>query len=392
MSKRKIKKTDRLMNKTADSPASMSEPAAQLHLEIDDAIAQSSLSISQPDDVQLVEAVTELEPAALWASGETTAHVESSQLASFADVSECDSTSSAPSPAHDPEAPLAQRLRAIREVRGISCEEMARRLRVAPAVIRDIESNHWERLGAPVYIRGHLNSYARELDVPAVVVAHALKDIDEPIALVPTAPPARSSEWWARHSSALTYVVLTVLLAVPILSQVKLRGVNSEFGQIRNLDEEGESSVASLPLGQLDPSLASAASAPNLPTPSDLTPTLPAPAPPSIPDKNVMMASMAPLGNSESAPGSHRIELSFTADSWIEVIDQSGAKLDYGIARAGEKREHLVDGSVAMSIGNVSGAALRIDGQPVDLSQYARLNVARLKLFETEPTSTPASR
>ncbi len=289
---------------------------------------------------------------------------------------------------------LGQRLSAAREVRGLSREEVARRLRITPSVIADIESDQWQRLGAAVYVRGHLTSYARMLEIPPVVVTHALKSLEEPappLVLAVSAGP--SATIWRRYSSAATYVILTVLLAIPVFTLLDKRGFNSTVpttAPIRSLsDSEFDAANAVTQQRALVPAQPDVSEFVGPPTPTTTSQgtTLAADsdhgqgAPP-------LMASMTPIGSRAAASaGAHRIELAFTNDSWLEIFDANDARLDYGMARAGERRVHTVDGPITMSIGNVNGAVLRVDGETVDLASFARLNVARLKLFESQPTT-----
>lgn len=289
--------------------------------------------------------------------------------------------------------PLSQRLRAAREAKGLSREEMARRMRVSPSVIQDIENDQWQRLGAAVYVRGHLTSYARSLGVPTVVVANALKDVEAPVplALTVAAPPSSA---WRRHLSAATYVVLTLLLAIPVFNLVPKRGVNSPVPQVEIRGME-ENEIVAKPVDVPLPASAAAATDQFVGPPSNLA------APPvsgqvlSRRDSPApLMASMTPMaGASFSAGvGQHRIEMTFSEDSWLEVLDAAGTRIDYGMARAGERRVHMSRGPVSMIVGNANGAQLRVDGELVDLGAFARLNVARLRLFESEPTSAAPSR
>ncbi len=287
---------------------------------------------------------------------------------------------------------LSQRLRAAREAKGLSREEMARRMRVSPSVIQDIENDQWQRLGAAVYVRGHLTSYARSLDVPTIVVRHALRDIEGPVPLALTVAAVPSSAW-RRYAAGATYVVLTLLLAIPVFNLIPKRGINSPVPQVR-LMEESELGASAIPDSTQQP--AQAGDRPeSIGPPSSLAADPTAALLDQAPQATApLMASMTPMGNSASAEtgDQHRIEMSFSQDSWLEVMDASGARIDYGMARAGDRRVHLARGPVTMIVGNAEGAQLRVDGKPVDLAPFARLNVARLRLFEAEPTSTTPSR
>lgn len=54
-------------------------------------------------------------------------------------------------------------LRAAREARGLSLEEVARTTKITVAALRALEHNEIEKLPAPVFTRGFLKAYAREV-------------------------------------------------------------------------------------------------------------------------------------------------------------------------------------------------------------------------------------
>lgn len=75
------------------------------------------------------------------------------------------------------------------------------------------------------------------------------------------------------------------------------------------------------------------------------------------------------------------VVMQFSEPVWYEVRDQGGKVIASGTARAGD--EQVVSGSAPYSFvfGNARGVAtLKVAGQPVDISQFARNNVARMKL------------
>jgi cytoskeleton protein RodZ len=401
MSKRKKPKPVMQSSLPDVAPTLESVPSGQLDLAIGQNIEQSSLQVSYVADEAAAGDISLAQEAAMDAAPSAPAVVaETESVTSDLRVSDSRFESTlldVIAPAREEvRLSLGERFRSIRESRGISREEMARRLRVSPSVVQDIESDQWQRLGAPVYVRGHLNSYAKTLEVPAVVVSMALRDLDEPAPLALTVAAPVAASWWSRYSRNATYVVLTLLLAIPIFTILDYRGVTSSVPrtqQVRSM-EDNETGLAVSGPRQLLPAAGA--------TPEFVGPPVSAagvgaqdwtaPAVNSPP----LMASMTPIGGSlqesQLAPGMHRIEMRITEDTWLEIVDAAGTRLDYGIARAGERRAHEVDGTVAMSIGNVSGVELVVDGKSVDLLPFARLNVARLKLFEPEPTSVVPSR
>lgn len=58
---------------------------------------------------------------------------------------------------------IGDTLKAAREKRGVTLVEAAERLRLDLAVLRALEEERFDSLGAPVYVRGHLRRYAEYL-------------------------------------------------------------------------------------------------------------------------------------------------------------------------------------------------------------------------------------
>lgn len=74
------------------------------------------------------------------------------------------------------------------------------------------------------------------------------------------------------------------------------------------------------------------------------------------------------------------IELSFSADCWVSVIDQQQQKLAYGLQKAGSSIQLHGQYPVKLIIGNAAVTSIRVQGKPYDLSQYKAGQVARITL------------
>src|ERR1700752_4411443 len=67
---------------------------------------------------------------------------------------------------------LGERFRAAREARGLSLSDVSEQIRIRSVYLAAIEEEQWSDIGAPVYIRGFLRTYARFLGLdPEEVVA-----------------------------------------------------------------------------------------------------------------------------------------------------------------------------------------------------------------------------
>jgi cytoskeleton protein RodZ len=285
----------------------------------------------------------------------------------------------------DDHARIGQRLRAAREARGWARSDVAHRLHVPVSVIADIESERFERLGAPIYVRGYLGKYARIVDMPAVVVARAIDGLSEPVLQASTDVP-RGVAAWERYRAAVIGGVITLAVAIPVLTLVASRGIHAPVPQVQSLDEsqmqqrapETTTMTAMTPpepVPELPPVAAPAVDAASQPQADDVQKSAP------------LMASMAGIGTPKAA-GGHVLEVMFREDSWIEIFEADGRVVEQNLVRAGERRQYESTGALTVKVGNVGGVELRVDGDPVDLAPHARANVARLRLFEAAPAES----
>ena len=298
---------------------------------------------------------------------------------------------------------LGQRLRAAREVRSWSREDVAHRLHVPTSVVADIEAERFERLGAPIYLRGYLSKYAALVELPQIIVLRALEGLCEPVLKASTdAPPTAAT--WERYRVAVIGGVITLAVAIPMLTLVANRGINAPVPQVRSLDESEMSEPVTLapePLvsSSVDPPVATQAAAATLPDAPITTPAVPAPGADSagvgesgavveVPEEPALMASMAGF-STPATPGAHVLEAYFREDSWIEIFAVDGRAIEQNLIRAGQTRRYESTGAVSVKVGNVSGVDLRADGNSIDLAVHARANVARLRLFEPASVPTP---
>ncbi|WP_242006795.1 helix-turn-helix domain-containing protein [Aerolutibacter ruishenii] len=245
-----------------------------------------------------------------------------------------------------------EQLRRAREAAGLSIEAVSSRSRMPVRVIHAIEAEDWDTLGAPVFIRGQLRSYARLLDVdlgpqlqPSQATASALPPL---VSHSHTPPLRRLAEQAGRRA---VYIALTVVIAAPIIFASRSHLGGRTNGTIESLDDFA---VATPPaVGQ------KAKAAPVQRTP--------------------VMASMAPI--TPAAPATvPALELVFSGDSWLEVYATDGRTLEKGNLKSGERRSFEAGQVGRVVVGNSSAAQVLHAGKPVDLATFSRANVARFTL------------
>ena len=232
------------------------------------------------------------------------------------------------------------RLRAAREAAGLSPAEVGIRLHMQERIVLALEAGDWQRLGAPVFVRGQLRSYARLLKVDVESLLDQVRMAPaQPVQLVSRSHTSRLQRIAESLARRAVYVVMTAALAVPVWLATQ-----SHFGNPPN-------QAASL-------EVAPATTSPSAGT----APTAP------------IAASLAPLPRIETPA----IKLVFNEDSWLTADAVDGHSLEKGLVKAGQQRSYRAGEIARLVIGNAAAVEVQQAGSTVDLTPYVRGNVARL--------------
>jgi cytoskeletal protein RodZ len=217
---------------------------------------------------------------------------------------------------------LGERFRAAREARGLSLSDAAEHVRIRAVYLAAIEEENWRAIGAPVYIRGFLRTYARFLGLdPEEAVAAYNATQPEPVAPSPSPgpePPARGLP--TVRSGPLLWIAGTV--AVLLIAFVV-------FNEL-TMNRQHLAMVAAT----LSPSPASA-------------PATPLPA--------------APTARPAGPGGAKSLAIVLSAPSWLRVTVDGSVSMEGTYPAGTSKTFH---GNTALvRIGNAGGVEIYVDGQ-----------------------------
>ena len=78
------------------------------------------------------------------------------------------------------------------------------------------------------------------------------------------------------------------------------------------------------------------------------------------------------------ADGESLLEISVSADSWVEITDVDGQELEMDLLRGGSNKSYHGKPPFRLLFGRASAVRMSMDGEPVDLTPFAREDVAQL--------------
>ena len=295
---------------------------------------------------------------------------------------------------HEPS--FGGRLHAARESRGLDLETCATALKLPARVLRQLEGDRYEGSDSKVYLASYIGKYSRYLGIDENAIQTELERLRhaDP-ALVATGGISHSRFLFDRYATAATYVVLTLVIAVPTIW----------FGVRSTLDRD-LSHLAPLDAAPVSQSDATAGRAGVKTVETDQPATTQAAATANPAADQPLMASMAPFPNlstekpilEKPAPpatvignGGHSLSLSLNSASWVEVTQADGTRLEYGLLPAGSHKTYRSDQPLEVRIGNVDGAQVDIDGQSVGLDDYRHANVAHFRVQMQDGKASAAS-
>ena len=151
---------------------------------------------------------------------------------------------------------VGERLRAAREAKGISLEDVAAQTRIPLRHLESIEAAEWDKLPAPTYTVGFAKSYAGEVDLDRAEIGQQLREemggqrfANTPAEVFEPADPARTMPKWL-----VIGTVLGVILLVVVMSWLNRRSLDQPETAATN----GPAASAPAPAGQAPPTAAPA--------------------------------------------------------------------------------------------------------------------------------------
>lgn len=280
-------------------------------------------------------------------------------------------------------------LRAKRIEQDLSTQAVAKQLRLGNAQIEALENNDFSALPEPTIVKGFIRNYAKLLKTPAepILAAYAelMPKVEQYAFAVGPGINMKISE--NTKSSSARYLLLTILLLLGLAAWFFYQHYIQKPDAVNPMPEVAEMFPEELAL--------------QMTTPDNLLPEIEAqvatnalPAEEAVvdaaePEAEVVSAEgeelevvAAPQNTTEAASAvkTTRLEFNATQETWLSVVNQSGKEVYNKILYAGNRDIVDIEKPSEIVVGNAHGATLIVDGKPISLAPYTRINVARVRL------------
>ena len=271
---------------------------------------------------------------------------------------------------------LGKELAKIRLEKKLTIKEIAREIRIEPSIIKKIEKNDFESIGAPVFIKGYLRQYASfiEMDADEVLERYNQLNYKED-----TSPIVNNS-----IQQLSKFIVTPKIIIFSILSIAISMILWFLFSYFINQDKESESNVITnnveLDLNQEPSNVTEAVTIePELNESQDLTENITVienQEPSNITDT----VEIEPMVVKEKP--SIELTMNYRGLCWTEVYDSNGNQIFYGLGDADNNINVTGVGPLDVMLGAADELiSIQVDGQdysiidPVRRGQVLRFQI-----------------
>jgi len=270
--------------------------------------------------------------------------------------------------------PLAtgEYLKQVRVERQLSLATVAQAICLDEHRLREIEEGQADYI-APVYRNGYIKKYATYLQISEEEIQQLISSADtgeSTVRNVFSKPPVRNPmDKWLRATSYVLASLLIGTLAWQFTHEaVRLSQSGSRLhsGQESIPDKDSKTYQEKVKAEEV---------------------------------RGTVNASIAPLGalhenNTEGydtaeqawaavsrtalPEGENRLQISVSADSWVEITDADGQELEMDLLRGGSDKSYHGKPPFRILLGRAAAVHLSVDGEQVDLTSFTRGDIAQL--------------
>lgn len=264
--------------------------------------------------------------------------------------------------------PIGSQFRSKRQQLGLGIEDVARSLRFSAHLVEAIESEQWAKLGAAVYAKSYISSYARLLGLnPAL--------LEEIPSLSSQAPALKTlSTVKVESTSAASKWLLGLLTALGLAAILAYFALRQDTQEPLVLDALVSTPAPAQPEAVAEPEAQSRLTAPPITADSAAMPG--------------NAAADAALPPAASVPADAGVSISVSQECWAEILGTDGSILFKGMLLPGQSLQHPLDKVGRITLGNAGSATVEVNGVASDIAPLVKGSVAR---FQFDPDGRPVA-
>ncbi|MCH9027067.1 MAG: helix-turn-helix domain-containing protein [Proteobacteria bacterium] len=256
-----------------------------------------------------------------------------------------------------------QQLRQAREAQGLAISQVAAELHLGEYQIDALESERFELIGAPVFVRGHLRNYALLLKLDSEQLLGHMQSLGtdpSPAAVSTEVEMAMQRDKRVRRISLAAGFVIVIGALFYVGLWIIERTNNLDGGEPAVTPQIAIPQAAGNdPAGDVEHDTPGAAASPH---------QLPAAAG----NGEAVEASPEAGPPVKVALPTKRLTVRFNRESWIEAYDARGRRLIYEMGLAGSERTLIGVPPVEIFLGFADGVEILVDGEPFALQNARR--------------------
>lgn len=280
---------------------------------------------------------------------------------------------------------IGAELRRRREALSLEQGDVARQLHLPGMVVNDIESGRVEELSS-IYRRGYIRNYARLLELdPDALLAEAGEDV--PPELKEVLPVSRGGWRLERYLKVATYALVTVAIVPPLVYFFIAGGMrvlerDPASGESREVagttQPQSPETVTSSSSGKPGPGESESSSARHVSASAlPLNPVRPVREPSPEPAIDAGVSTIEGQ-DAETGPAFSALEVELLEDSWVEIHDAEGTRLEYDLLRSGQTRNYEGQAPFRLLVGRSSAVRLHVNGHSITWDGHDSGDVAEL--------------
>lgn len=257
-----------------------------------------------------------------------------------------------------------QRLRAEREARGMTEEEVARELNLTISFLKALEADDYERLPEATFIRGYIRNYARLLEMPSDDLASTFDEAMQDESADERHTHQQEVVRPRRRRSGLLGLMALAVLVLAALAYWLFAG-SGEPEPATGAETQVESAAPSAsPQMSESPQAVDEAAESSIAEPQTQT------AGPTASDMTVATAEPEPAD---------RLEVGFSDSCWVEVRNAEDEIIFSGQKQADERLSLEAAGPFRLKFGNAAAVSrITLNGDTVSLPSGTPGDVVRL--------------